>query len=69
MDVNQIFKDLAVMIHDQGEMIGELQKPRSDATFINGTSPVRTVSTAPQQDLTNNYFSIIKYLTITSDGY
>lgn len=22
MDVNQIFKDLAVMIHDQGEMIG-----------------------------------------------
>lgn len=23
MDVNQIFKDLAVMIHDQGEMIGE----------------------------------------------
>lgn len=24
MDVNQIFKDLAVMIHDQGEMIGEL---------------------------------------------
>lgn len=23
MDVNQIFKDLAVMIHDQGEMIGK----------------------------------------------
>lgn len=23
LDVNQIFKDLAVMIHDQGEMIGE----------------------------------------------
>lgn len=23
MDVNQIFKDLAVMIHDQGDMIGE----------------------------------------------
>ena len=24
MDVNQIFKDLALMIHDQGEIIGEL---------------------------------------------
>lgn len=23
MDVNQIFKDLAVMIHDQGDIIGE----------------------------------------------
>lgn len=23
MDVNQIFKDLATMIHDQGDMIGE----------------------------------------------
>ena len=23
LDVNQIFKDLAVMIHDQGDMIGE----------------------------------------------
>lgn len=43
MDVNQIFKDLAVMIHDQGEMIGELEKPRSDASFINGTSPVNRI--------------------------
>lgn len=66
MDVNQIFKDLAVMIHDQGEMIGELQKSRSDTSFINGTSPVRTVSTAPQQNLTKNYFSIIKDLTVAS---
>lgn len=23
MDVNQIFKDLAVMIHDQGDLIGK----------------------------------------------
>lgn len=23
MDVNQIFKDLAMMIHDQGDMIGK----------------------------------------------
>lgn len=29
MDVNQIFKDLAVMIHDQGEMIGKSEKLRS----------------------------------------
>lgn len=29
MDVNQIFKDLAVMIHDQGEMIGESDSPQS----------------------------------------
>ncbi len=28
MDVNQIFKDLAVMIHDQGEMIGKSNKLR-----------------------------------------
>ena len=26
MDVNQIFKDLAVMIHDQGDMIGKSEE-------------------------------------------
>lgn len=26
LDVNQIFKDLAVMIHDQGDMIGKFWK-------------------------------------------
>lgn len=28
MDVNQIFKDLAVMIHDQGDMIGMSKERR-----------------------------------------
>lgn len=34
MDVNQIFKDLAVMIHDQGEMIGEKKRRRCRDTIF-----------------------------------
>lgn len=29
LDVNQIFKDLAMMIHDQGDMIGKCLRTRS----------------------------------------
>lgn len=34
MDVNQIFKDLAVMIHDQGEMIGKSRESQPSTELI-----------------------------------
>lgn len=34
MDVNQIFKDLAVMIHDQGEMIGKSEETQVSVELI-----------------------------------
>ena len=41
LDVNQIFKDLAVMIHDQGEMIGERHWTHHQGTMhINTSAPL-----------------------------
>lgn len=34
MDVNQIFKDLAVMIHDQGEMIGKSKETQVSTELL-----------------------------------
>lgn len=44
--MNQIFKDLAVMIHDQGEMIGKCSKHRGVSGIVFQSLPVCVITRA-----------------------